>query len=181
MKEVRAGRYAGPFDSPPYCSFVQSPLGLVPKSGNRTRLIFHLSYDFPRSGNKSVNFWTPQDLCTVQYNDLDVAILNSLKLLSLHGDSSTIYYAKTDLMNAFRLVPVLPSQRFLSVMKAFHPISGVGFYFVDKNLAFSHSLSCHLFQHFSDSLRHIVGTITRHPTCTVIFFCRLWRRNVMDW
>ena len=47
MKEVDAGRYAGPFEEIPFENYIQSPIELVPKSGNRTRLIFHLSYEFP--------------------------------------------------------------------------------------------------------------------------------------
>ena len=35
MKEVKLGRVAGPFDSPPYSQFVQSPIGLVPKDNGR--------------------------------------------------------------------------------------------------------------------------------------------------
>ena len=47
MKEVNAGRYAGPFKRVPYSNFIQSPIGLVPKAGkNKTHLIFHLSYEF---------------------------------------------------------------------------------------------------------------------------------------
>ena len=67
MKEVKAGRYAGPFKEPPFPYFVQSPIGLVPKDkGKDTRLIFHLSY--PRTG-VSINSETPLDLCTVKYSD----------------------------------------------------------------------------------------------------------------
>ena len=46
MNEVEVGCYAGPFKEISYHNFVQSPIGLVPKAGNKTRLIFHLSYDF---------------------------------------------------------------------------------------------------------------------------------------
>ena len=47
IKEVKLGRVAGPFDRIPYDTFIQSPVGLVPKVGSdQTRLIFHLSYDF---------------------------------------------------------------------------------------------------------------------------------------
>ena len=53
MNEVELGRYAGPFEEPPFEAFVQSPIGLVPKDkGLKKRLIFHLSY--PREGD-SVN------------------------------------------------------------------------------------------------------------------------------
>ena len=43
MKEVKAGGYAGPFEEIPFENFIQSPVGLVPKKGDKTRLIFHLS------------------------------------------------------------------------------------------------------------------------------------------
>ena len=52
MKEVELGRVAGPFDQVPFHQFIQSPIGLVPKAGSnsgKTRLIFHLSYDFKNS------------------------------------------------------------------------------------------------------------------------------------
>ena len=32
MKEVAAGRFASPYREPPYEAFIQSPIGLVPKS-----------------------------------------------------------------------------------------------------------------------------------------------------
>ena len=48
MKEVKAKRVAGPFSESdiPFTNYVQLPLGLVPKQGNKARMIFHLSYDF---------------------------------------------------------------------------------------------------------------------------------------
>ena len=49
IKEVGLGRFAGPFNEIPFCNFVQSPVGLVPKANGQTRLIFHLSYDFKGS------------------------------------------------------------------------------------------------------------------------------------
>ena len=42
MKEVKLGRFAGPYESIPFDNYVQSPIGLVPKKGGKTRLI-----DFP--------------------------------------------------------------------------------------------------------------------------------------
>ena len=40
MKEVELGRYAGPYENIPYRFYMQSPIGLVPKAGGKTRLIF---------------------------------------------------------------------------------------------------------------------------------------------
>ena len=58
MKEVKAKGFTGPFSKVPYSNFIQSPIGLVPKSGNQSRLIFHLSYDF-KGGGHSANHYTP--------------------------------------------------------------------------------------------------------------------------
>jgi hypothetical protein len=53
-KEVKAGRVAGPFSSPPFSPFVVSPLGLVPKKEpNKFRVIHDLSYPH----GQSVNFF----------------------------------------------------------------------------------------------------------------------------
>ena len=75
MGEVQMGRYTGPFEDIPYHYFVQSPCGLVLKSGNKTRLIFHLSYNF--EDYKSINHYLPMELCTVHYPDLDHAWLKT--------------------------------------------------------------------------------------------------------
>ena len=73
----------GPFNSIPFQSFIQSLIGLVPKanSSDQTRLIFHLSYDFKSDGLKPVNHYTPKELCSVKYHDLDFAVRTYLQLL----------------------------------------------------------------------------------------------------
>ena len=73
MKEVKFKRVAGPFDTIPFDYFMQSPIGLVPKdNGREMRLIFHLSYKF--EDYKSLNYYTPDELCSVKYHDLDEAV-----------------------------------------------------------------------------------------------------------
>ncbi len=59
QKEVDVLRVAGPFESPPFEFYPQSPLGMVPKAGQlgKFRLIFDLSS--PHDG-RSVNANTPQ-------------------------------------------------------------------------------------------------------------------------
>ena len=78
MAEVKENRYAGPYGEGelPFNNFIQSPIGLVLKdNGKKTRLIFHLSYDFGKEdGQKSVNFHTPDSMCSVKYRDLDHAV-----------------------------------------------------------------------------------------------------------
>ena len=113
MLEVQKGRYAGPFDKPPFEYFIQSPIGLVPKDkGKKTRLIFHLSY--PRTG-ASVNSEIPHDICTVQYPAFDEAV----KLCINQGVGCSM--GKSDMSSAFRHVPMSPQDWQLLVMKATNP------------------------------------------------------------
>ena len=86
MKEVECKRVAGPFESIPFKNFIQSPVGLVPKAGRKTRMIFHLSFNFHKGkevkiNNNSLNACTPKELYTVRYNDLDTAVSNCLHLI----------------------------------------------------------------------------------------------------
>ena len=158
MKEVKMGRYAGPYTAPPFDNFIQSPIGLVPKAGNRTRLIFHLSYNFSEN-DRSVNECTPDEFCSVKYKDLEFAIKTCLRLQRL-TNSKRIFYSKTDLMSAFRILPLKKDQYCWLLLKAYHPVTGILYLFVEKNLPFGASSSCKLFQEFSDSLRHLIETIT---------------------
>ena len=171
MKEVELGHCAGPFSTIPYKYYVQSPIGLVPKKGNKTRLIFHLSYCFGESENQwSITHHTPDEFCHVRYNDLDCAVRNCLKLIPtdmLFNNNSklTIFYSKSNLMSAFRIVPILPSQRYLMCMYACHPITNQIRFFVDKNLAFGASISYARFQQFSNALTHITEYFLQRKSC----------------
>ena len=152
MLEVQKGRYAGPFDKPPFDNFIQSPIGLVPKDkGAKTRLIFHLSY--PRTG-QSVNSEIPKEQCTVKYPAFDEAV--QLCIQAGRGCSM----GKSDMSSAFRHVPIKMSDWNLLVMKAVNPIDGKTYWFVDKCLPFGSSISCAIFQRFSNAVAHIV----RHRT-----------------
>ena len=157
MKEVKLGRVAGPYEHVPFDYFVQSPIGLVPKAGNKTRLIFHLSHDF-KSGHKSINFWTPQNLCMVKYNDLDHAVCNSIGWMVKWRISSTskmpLFYSKTDFQSTFRVLPVSPHDWPYLVMWARDPLTLRWFYFVDKCLPFGASISCSHFQRVSDAIQN---------------------------
>ena len=163
MKEVELGRYAGPFSDIPYDNYMQSPVGLVPKGENQTRLIFHLSYDFNEGEGRSFNFYTPKDICSVKYRDLDCAVKDSLFNLRDADPEEIIYYGKTDLKSAFRLVPGRPSQYCWLILKAKDPISGKYMYFVDKCMPFGASISCTLFTDLSNCLRFLVIKKTGIP------------------
>ena len=159
MKEVRAGPMAGPYEKIPYGYYVQSPLGLVPKANGQTRMIFHLSFDFDEEVNRSINFYTPYEICSVKYKDLDHAVRNCIQLITSRNGTVQIHFAKSNLKNAFRLAPVSPLQHFLLLSKAVNPLNGRTMYFVKKCLPFGASISCSLFQKFSDSLQFLVENI----------------------
>ena len=147
MTEVRENRVAGPYDSPPYDYYIQSPLGLVPKANGKVRMIFHLSYEFK---DKSVNQCIPDHLCTVKYNDLDQAVKLTLGLLR-----RPVVYGKTDFSNAYRLVPLSPESRPWLLMKVINPRTHKIQYIVEKCPPFGASISCAIFQRFLNVVRYI--------------------------
>ena len=177
MDEVEAGRYAGPYKSPPFQYYIQSPIGLVPKDkGKKTRLIFHLSY--PRDGSyDSVNKSIPYESCRVKYPSFDKAV----KLCILAGKSANI--AKSDMARAFRNIPLMIKEFMLMVMKAKHPISGEWFYFVDKCLPFGSSISCAIFQAFSDAIAFLVTNRTNKPVVNYLddYFFAALKKWLCDW
>ena len=155
MTEVKAKRYAGPFKKIPYRSYIQSPVGLVPKDkGKKTRLIFHLSY--PKNG-QSVNSCIPDEICSVQYPDFMEAVEICLKA------GKACYCAKSDMSMAFRNIPLNKKSWCFLILKVAHPITGQVFYFVDKCLPFGASISCVIFQEFSNSVAYLVRHRTNQP------------------
>ena len=169
MKEVKEKRVAGPFNNIPFSNYIQSPVGLVPKAGNQTRLIFHLSYKFA-DDQQSVNYHTPENLCTVRYNDLDHAVDNCLRLrqeiedledVNNDGkDPQTIFMSKTDLKSTFRILPLQKDCFPWLIFMAVNPLTGETQFFVEKNLPFGHSISCALFSKVSNSLKHLFEFMT---------------------
>lgn len=137
QKEIKAGRIAGPFETRPFENFHASPLGIVKKKLPGTyRLIHHLSS--PK--NMSVNDSIPEEFCTVKYSSIADAIAK-LKTIGRHSP-----FSKTDVKNAFRIIPLNPS---------FYPFLGLiwdnKFYF-DKCLPMGLSESCKIFEEFSTAL-----------------------------
>ena len=151
MKEVKTGRYAGPFQKIPFDYYIQSPIGLVPKDGGcETRLIFHLSY--PRNGLKqSVNVNTPPEKCRVTYCDIDMAV----RLCLAEGVNCSL--SKADMKSAFHNLGILKQHWRYLVMKVRDPRDGKTWYFfVNKCLPFGAAISCTVFQAFSDAIAYLV-------------------------
>ena len=182
MKEVRDGRFAGPFLQPPFDNFIQSPIGLVPKdNGVNTRLIFHLSY--PRDG-QSVNSCTPTELCSVKYPSFDEAITRCMEELQLveNETDTPIFIGKSDMRMAFRNLGLNRRSFKFLVMKARCPLDHNWYYFVDKCLPFGASISCALFQEFSNCIAHLMKFRTDRQTVNYLddylFACYL--RSLCD-
>ena len=163
MKEVELKRFAGSYEKIPFKNYIQSPVGLVPKAGNKTRLIFHLSYEF-KNGNPSVNQCTLYKICTVRYNDIDHTINNCLFWLSqFEHQVERLYFGKTDLQSAFRILPSFMGHWLTSILKAVNPVTKELRYFVDKCMPFGASISCANFQRFSNALKHIMEILEKLP------------------
>ena len=138
--EIKSGRVKGPFSAPPLPNLQVSPIGLVPKkTPNQYRLIHHLSY--PKG--KSVNDFIDHNFSTVHYASFDDAVAAVLLL------GKGCLMAKTDIDNAFRLVPIHPLD---------HDLLGFSFnnnFYYDTCLPMGSSSSCFIFECFSSGLQWI--------------------------
>ena len=153
MKEVKLKRFAGPYENIPFDTYIQSPIGLVPKDGGKDcRLIFHLSY--PRGGKTSVNANTDPNLCSVKYPGFDQAIQLCIKA------GKYCKLGKSDMTSAFRNLRIKKSHWRFLILKAESPFDGKTYYFIDKCLQFGASISCAHFQNFSDAVAHIAKTLS---------------------
>ena len=139
-KEILAGRIAGPFNEPPFSSFIISPLGVVPKkTPGEFRMIHHLS--FPNGA--SVNDGIPAEFSSVQY----ATISDAIHLIKKVGKDC--FMGKTDIKNAFRIVPIHPND---------YNVLGMIWkekYYYDKCMPMGCSSSCSTFELFSSALEWI--------------------------
>lgn len=137
-KELKLGRISGPYVSPPFPNFKVSLLSLIPKqTPGKYRLIHNLSYPYDLH---SVNYNIPSEYTTVTYQTLQ----HALSLIQFH--SPTAYLAKTDIADAFRIIPLHPDQ---------YNLLGFSFnshYYFDKMLCMGAAKSCRFFEDFSNAL-----------------------------
>lgn len=140
-KELALGRISGPFTQPPFSNLSVSPLGLVPKKDpGKFRLIHNLSY--PKG--QSINDLIPKEISAVQYETIE----NAISLVKQFGRHCLM--AKADIEDAFRLIPIHPSNfRFLG-------FKWDNLYYYDKCLPMGCSSSCKLFETFSCSIQWIM-------------------------
>ena len=120
----------------------------------------------------SLNHHTPEHLCSVKYNDLDKAVVQCLEVKQ-HGvrfdevnEEEPIFLGKSDIKSTFCLIPLsILCWRWL-VMIAQNPINKKWQYFIDKCLPFGASISCSIFQKFSDALKHVAQFRSKRMSIT---------------
>ena len=139
-KELAAGRLASPFDSPPISPFIVSPLGVVPKkSPGKFRLIHHLS--FPKGA--SVNDGISHENSTVCY----ATIGDAMRCMKLAGHGC--YLAKTDIKNAFQIIPIQSDDYGLLGMQ------WQGSFYFDRCITMGCASSCKTFEIFSTAVEWV--------------------------
>ncbi len=138
--EVKAGRRAGPFATPPLDHFIVSPLGAVTKPGSsKIRIIHHLSYPF---GGESINKYVVHLACRLGSFD------DATRLVVMNGRGCMM--SKIDVQAAYRCIPVRPADWGLLGM-----VWKDELYF-DKVLPFGLGSSCSLWEDFSNALEWII-------------------------
>ena len=142
QEELAANRIAGPFKNPPYDPFQVSPLNIREKKPpNKYRLIHDLSYPYDTT---SINSNIPRSEASVQYASIRDAIQHLQRL------PSGAYMCKTDIANAYKIVPVHPSD---------YPKLGLkfkGHYYYQLTLPQGFASSCAIFETLSIALQAIV-------------------------
>ena len=130
QKELEAHRLAGPFQSPPLSAFWISPLGLIPKKvQGKFRLIHHLSFPTGLSVNDGIS------------SDHTILLIKSA--------GPGCFLAKTDVKNAFRIIPIHPDDYGLPGMQ------WRGLYYYDRCMPMACSSSCLTFEMFSTAVEWI--------------------------
>ena len=139
--ECQLQRISGPHSIIPLTNFIVSPLGLVPKKEpGQFRIIHDLS--FPK--HNSVNSHIHPSHSTVKYELLD----HCVEIIQRLGKGC--YISKADLKDAFRIMPIHPSNYRL-----------LGFtwesaYYYDRVLPMGCSVSCSLFEQFAQAIQWIL-------------------------
>ena len=138
QSELSLGRIAGPFKHPPFQNFKTSPLALREKSTpGKFRLLHNLSYPYD---DNSVNYNISKKYTTVKYQNIQ----NAIQLLQSNAPDA--YMAKSDISDAFRIIPVHSSQYHLLGFKLDQ------LYYHDKMLGMGAAPSCRIFEDFSDAI-----------------------------
>ncbi|XP_063312611.1 uncharacterized protein LOC134612189 [Pelobates fuscus] len=152
QKEVDQGFVIGPFDTPPFAVWRTNPIGLVTgKSSNKQRLILDLSAPHA-SATPSLNSLIPSEEFSLQYATIDNAIMAILSA------GIGAWLSKTDIVNAFKLLPIHPSLWHL------HGVKWQELYYFFMRLTSSSKSSPRIFDLFAETLCWILLNTCRCPT-----------------
>ena len=150
QKEIAEGRLKGPFEVPPFEDFHISPLKLREKTEKgKFRLIHNLSWPYDEG---SVNAGIEEEFKTVQY----ASVTKAIQLIMNHPKGSVT--RKTDLKDAFKLIPVHPDDHFKLGMKV------MGKYYYDVTLPMGCASACQIFEELSTALEAIHTFYTDQDT-----------------
>lgn len=109
--KLEKGFLTGPFEEPPFTNYRVSPIGVATgRYSKKPRLIVDLSSPHDSEQN-SINSLINKEECSLSYVKIDDAI----KIIQSLGKGTTM--CKTDISDAFKLVPILPSQWHLFCIK----------------------------------------------------------------
>ena len=142
LQEVEAGRIRGPFQDRPFPSLRCSGLGVVPKKGNKWRMILHLSAPF----GSSINDFISKESFSLRYSSVDDAVRFLITL------DTGARMAKADLKSAFHMVPVRPKDWELLGMQ------WQGAYYFDTCLPFGLRSAPYLFNQYAEALQWMLTT-----------------------
>ena len=155
-EEIVSGRVSGPFTASPCDPVICSPLALIPKhEAGSFRLIHDLS--FPRS--QSVNAGIDKMDSQVVYDNIDTVFSHIRRF------GTNALMAKTDISNAFRLLPIHKDDRHLLCF-TWPDENGSVQFFMDCALQMGLSAACQCFERFSSALQWIMtinfGAVMSH-------------------
>ena len=155
-EEIVAGRVLGPFTAPPCDPVICSPLALIPKHEAGSFCLIH-DLSFPRS--QSVNAGIDKMDSQVVYDNID----NVISHIRRFGNNALM--AKTDISNAFRLLPIHKDDRYLLCF-TWPDENGSVQFFMDCALQMGLSAACQCFERFSSALQWIMtsnfGAVMSH-------------------
>lgn len=135
----------GPFEKPPFEKFRVSPIGVAEgKYSGKKRLIVDLSSLHNDQNHESINSLIDKDMCSLKYVKVDDAIQSIKK----HGKGAIL--CKTDISNAFKLIPIKPEQM------PFYMIRWRNLYYVYTRLVFGSRSSPKFFDNLSQVICWIV-------------------------
>ncbi|CAF3553719.1 unnamed protein product [Rotaria sp. Silwood1] len=140
-EELNKGFLIGPYNSPPFINYRINPIGLVEsKYSKKKRLIVDLSAPHNDKDHPSINSLIDKDSYSLSYVTVDDAIKSIQQL------EKGTWMNKTDIQDAFKLLPIKPS------LLPFYGIKWNNYYYFFVHLPFDSRSSPKLFDMLSEAI-----------------------------